>query len=81
MADKYLASTGQTKYLGLPFTPQICPTALPDDMRSEDYHVIFNGHNCYLILAESPKTTFSGKQLIIRTVKTTATSTVSSTTR
>ena len=61
LADKYLASTGQTKYFGLPFTPQICPTALPDDMRSEDYHVIFNGHNCYLILAE----TTTGPQLFM----------------
>ena len=59
LADRYLASTGQTKYLGLPFTPQICPTALPDDMRSEDYHVVFNGHNCYLILA----TTTTGARL------------------
>lgn len=66
LADRYLASTGQTKYLGLPFTPQICPTALPDDMRSEDYHVIFNGHNCYLILAESPKTTIT---LVFKKVK------------
>lgn len=50
LADKYTPTTGKTQYFGLPFTPQDYPMALPDDARPEDYHVVYSGYNCYLLL-------------------------------
>lgn len=52
LADRYIPATGETRYIGLPFTSERCPLSLPDDMRSTDYHIIYNGNNCYLILAK-----------------------------
>ena len=53
LADKYSPSTGETRYFGLPFSPQLLPMALPDDTRSSDYHITYDGNNCYLMLAKT----------------------------
>ena len=52
LADWYSPSTGETRYFGLPFTSQSYPMGLPDDTRPSDYHITYDGNNCYLLLAK-----------------------------
>ena len=51
LADRYFSATGETRYFGLPFTAERHPLTLPDDTRSSDYHITYNGNNCYLLLS------------------------------
>ena len=54
LCDKFFVSEGETRYFKLPFNEQLLPLPLPDDIRSSDYHIIFNGNNCYLMLVKTP---------------------------
>ena len=53
-ADMYHPTTGETQYFGFPFSSQVCPVALPDDAKSTDYHITYNGNNSYLMLTKTP---------------------------
>lgn len=53
LADKFLPATGNTQYFGLPFSPQLYPMALSGDTRPSDYHVVYGGNNCYIVLART----------------------------
>ena len=53
LADRYSPSTGETRYFGLPFSPESFPMGLPDDTRPSDYHITYDGNNCYLMLVKT----------------------------
>ena len=53
-ANMYHPTTGETQYFGFPFSSQVCPVALPDDAKSTDYHITYNGNNSYLMLTKTP---------------------------
>ncbi len=53
LGDYYYPATDETRYFGLPFTPQNYPLGLSDDTRREDYHFMYEGDNCYLLLAKT----------------------------
>lgn len=53
LADRYFPATGETRYFRIPFTPECHPMTLSDDARTLDYHITYNGNNCYLILCKT----------------------------
>ena len=53
LADEYIAATGKTQYLSLPFTPQEVPVMLSDDARPSDYHFTYGGNNFYAFMTKT----------------------------
>ena len=53
LADRYSPATGETRYLALPFTSENSLMPLSDDVRPSDYHVVYSGYNCYLLLSRA----------------------------
>ena len=53
LVDRYSPATGETRYLALPFTSENSLLPLSDDVRPSDYHVVYSGYNCYLLLSRA----------------------------
>lgn len=53
LVDRYSPATGETRYLALPFTSENSLMPLSDDVRPSDYHVVYSGYNCYLLLSRA----------------------------
>lgn len=53
LVDRYSPATGETRYIALPFTSENSLLPLSDDVRPSDYHVVYSGYNCYLLLSRA----------------------------
>lgn len=53
LVDRYSPATGETRYLALPFTSENSLLPLSDDVRPSDYHIVYSGYNCYLLLSRA----------------------------
>ena len=51
-ADEYNVTDGNTYYYRFPFYSEWVPLPLSSDVRASDYHYLYNGSNCFLVLTQ-----------------------------